>query len=291
MTDAVAQVDQLRKHGWRQGSVLPPALMDAARESASRHHPHPIEIRPDDWLIVVSHTCDVRNRGKPVNEPTVEVLVARVYGGKPDSREIHGKNSRRFHFDGEHAGSTIRLVASIHDRLPIDRLLLAQHPPDASRIVGHPGLDKSDRTIETLATWVAKRYQRQAFPDEFDNAVQQAGAKEPIDKFLSSNAKDLLGVFIALADRKNDTTPRFHAEFRLVVKKTAVLTDWSKQKGNWEDAFEKLWESVGNVEIEVVAKTASEMTLQEIFENKFKKFDRDWISYEHDPESGPAPEG
>ena len=212
MTDAADQVDQLRKHDWRQGSVLPPALMVAARDAASRHHPRPIEIQPDDWLIVTSHTCDVRNRGKPENEPTVEVLVARVHTGKPDSREIHGKNSRRLHSEGVQSGTSVRLVASVHDRLLIDRLVLAQHPPDANRIIGNPSLGKNDRTVETLATWVAKRYQRQAFPDDFDNAVQKAGAKEPIDKFLSANATNLLGVFIALADRK-DQKPSFHTEF------------------------------------------------------------------------------
>jgi hypothetical protein len=290
VTDVTAQVDQLRKHDWRQGSVLPPDLMAAARDAAGSHRPRPIELQQDDWLIVTSHTCDVRNRGKLENEPTVEVLVARVHCGKPDSREVHGKNSRRLHFEGVQSGKSVRLVASAHDRLLIDRLILAEHPPDTSRVIGNPSLGKADRTVETLATWVAKRYQRQAFPDEFDNAVQQAGAKEPIDKFLSTNAAILLGVFIALADRK-DQTPRFHAEFRLVLKTTAVKDDWPSQKVKLEEEFETLWESVEGIAVEVVAKTAVEMTLHEIYVNQFKKFDRDWISNERDPESGPAPEG
>ena len=76
-----------------------------------------------------------------------------------------------------------------------------------------------------------------------------------------------------------------------MVKTTAVQADWTKQKQKLEDDFEKLWESVEGIAIEVVAKTAGEMTLHEIHANQFKKFDRDWISNERDPESGPAPEG
>jgi hypothetical protein len=290
VSDSTTDVDQLRKHGWRQGSVLPPALLEAARDAAARHHPNPIEVDPADWLLVTSHTCDVRNRGKLENEPTVELLVARVHPGKPDSREVHGKNSRRLHFEGEQAGALVRLSASIHDRIRIARQLLGQQPPDANRVIGHPTRGHPDPTIEMLATWVAKRYQRQAFPDEFDTAVQAAHAKEPIDRFLIAKASILLGVFIAVADR-SDQTPRFHVDFRLVVKMGTVEADWQVQKARLEEEFEALWTSVTQVEVEVIAMTASEMTLHEIHALRLKKFDRDWISYEHDPESGPAPEG
>jgi hypothetical protein len=35
--------------------------------------------------------------------------------------------------------------------------------------------------------------------------------------------------------------------------------------------------------------SANMFSLGEILDGKFQKFDRDWISYEHDPDAGPAP--
>ena len=284
MSDVAAQLTALRGHGWRQGSVLPSALMGAARDAGSHQHPTAVNVELEDWGVVVSHTCDVQNRAPKLdNEPTVEVLVVRKCDGKPDSRETHGKVSRRIHFEGQRAGETVNLTASAHDRFKIDRLLLAFHPPDTERVVEH-------RTLQTLVGWIAKRYQRQAFPDEFDAGIIAAKAKDKINRFLSDNAKELLGVFIAFADRKEQAT-RFHAEFRLVVKTQAVQTDWVAQKKILESTFNDLWSAVQNLEVEVVAIQANKLSIGEIAEGRFQKFDRDWISYESDPDSGPAPEG
>jgi hypothetical protein len=139
-----------------------------------------------------------------------------------------------------------------------------------------------------LIGWIGKRYQRQAFPDAFDEAVSAAKAKSKVDEFLTANAKDLLGVFVAFADR-DDASPRFHAEFRLVVKRPAVRADWGEQQAGLESSFEQCWEGVDGVEVDVVAVQADQFSLGEMSAGQFKKFDRDWISYEYDPEDAPAP--
>jgi hypothetical protein len=284
VTEAQAQIAALRGHGWQQGSVLPPSVVVAAQKKS--RWPHHIAVGPDDWLIVVSHACDLRNR-KPENEPDVEVLVARPYAGKKaDSRETHGKNSRRLHFEGEVSRTTIRLVAHANERFAIDRLLLADAPPDQQRVVGHPG-QTPDPTLQVLITWITKRYLRQAFPDEFDQVACQA--KQKVDEFLIKHAGEILGVFIAFADR-GDRNPRFHLEFRVAIKTKTVVVDWPAQKAALEETFETCWEGVPNVEVEVAAIQASHLSIGEIYEGKFMKFDRDWISYAEDPEGEPAPE-
>ena len=281
MIDAQARIDQLRAHGWRQGSILPTSVVEAARVQADGRWPSHIPIGDNDWLIVVSHPCDVRNR-KPDTEPTVEVLVARPYvGKKSDSRATFGKNSRTLHLEGQLSGTVLKLVASAFERFTVDRLLLSLEQPDPQRQL-------SVRSIEVLIGWITKRYQRQAFPDDFDQAVNTAKAKDKVNDFLAANTKTLLGVFIAFATR-TDQTPRFHAEFRLVVKTAAVQVDWAAQQSALETAFEDCWKGVDGVELDAVAVQANRFSIGEMTDGNFKKFDRDWISYEFDPDSGSAP--
>jgi len=286
VTEAQALIAALRGHGWQQGSVLPPSVVAAAQKNS--RWPQHIVVGPNDWLIVVSHACDLRNR-KAENEPDVEVLVARPHAGKKaDSRETHGRNSRRLQFEGlegEVNRTTIRLVAHANERFAIDRLLLADSPPDQRRFVGHPG-QTPNPTLQVLITWITKRYQRQAFPDEFDQVASQA--RQKVDEFLTKRAGEILGVFIAFADR-GDRNPRFHLEFRIAIKTKSVVEDWPGQKAELEKAFETCWEGVPNVEVEVAAIQASHFSIGEISEGTFMKFDRDWISYADDPEGEPAP--
>jgi len=292
VTDVPAQLEKLRNHGWRQGSVLPASVVEAARVRADGQWPSSILVGPDDWLIIISHSCDVRNRNSnPDNEPFVEVLVARKYPEKKaDSRETYGKSSRRIHFEGEQSGTTVRLVALAYERFRISRFLLVDAPPDGERIVGHPvpgAPGKLDGTIQTVLAWVTKRYQRQAFPDAFDMAARPA--KDAVDGYLKKHAQVILGAWVAWVERP-DRTPRFRADFRIVIKSDFVAEDWAKQQDALETAFLACWTAAAGIEVDVVAVQARRFSLGEISEGGFKKFDKDWISYEFDPDGGPAPE-
>lgn len=276
-------IDKLRDLGWRQGSVVPTALVN----TTSTHGSQIPKVDVNDWLIVVSHTCDVRNPSMS-NEPSVEILVARSpERSGQDSRQTHGRNSRRLQFEGTQDEITTTLVAKANERFVIDRLLLASAPPDQSRRLGSRG-EKTDATLQILVTWLAKRYWRQAFPDEFDSTASKAKGK--VDTFLTKNAATVLGVFIAFADRK-DKNPRFHLEFRVVVKSQAVTGDWAGQKADLERIFDACWAGVSNIAVEAVAVKARDFSVGEMVEGGFKKFDRDWISYAFDPEGDPAPGG
>lgn len=276
MTDDEARVQALRSYGWRQGSVLPSSIVEKAK--LSNRWPAWIAVGPADWLIVVSHTCDVRNRN-PNNEPDVEVLVARpLLQGATKASEAHGRNSRRLQFKGKIDDQELELLAYAHERFAVDRMLLAQVAPDEQRRV--------DR-LEILITWLAKRYRRQAFPDDFDQLARKA--KDKVDKFLVKNAAQIAVVFISFGDRP-DRTPRFHVGFRLVVKRAEVATNWAAQKEALEADFESCWAGVPNVEVEATAVQDRNFSIGEMLEGRFEKFDRDWISYATDPEGEAAPE-
>jgi hypothetical protein len=276
VTDDEARIQTLRSHGWRQGSVLPSSIVEKAK--LSNRWPPAIAVGPDDWLIVVSHTCDVRNRN-PNNEPDVELLVARpLVQGATKANEAHGRNSRRLQFKGKLDGRELELLAYAHERFATDRLLLAQAPPDEKRRV--------DR-LDILITWIAKRYRRQAFPDDFDQLARKA--KDKVDKFLMKNAAQIAVVFISFAERP-DRTPQFHVGFRLVVKRSEITENWADQKESLEADFESCWVGVPNVEVEAAAVQDRNFSIGEMLEGRFEKFDRDWISYATDSEGEAAPE-
>src|SRR6185312_6187656 len=75
--------DRLFASGWKSGSVIRPEFYDAV--APYLHHSDeqaPAAIDPNDWLIVVSQSCDVL-APKDDAEPYVEVLRAHPLDQKP----------------------------------------------------------------------------------------------------------------------------------------------------------------------------------------------------------------
>lgn len=284
--DEQAHIDRIRANGWSQGHILSPAVAEAARTCGDQRWPQHLNIdTARDWLVIVSHPCDVRNR-RPGKEPTAEVLLARPYSNQKDklhSTFTHGKNSRRYDFEGGCEASPIKLTAAAYERFPINRMVLADAPPDPQRTL-------DGETIKVLREWIAKRYIRQAFPDAFDQAADAVKAKDKVDDYLIRHRRTLtvVEVFVAFPAQ---TQPPFDLDFLIVVNPDQVGADWPALQGRLEDEFEACWNGATGITIEVTAKSADLVTLAELARGRYMKFDREWISYEHDPESGPAPGG
>jgi hypothetical protein len=172
------------------------------------------------------------------------------------------------------------MVALAHERFSIDRLLLSQSPPDQRRVV-------PPRTLQILITWIAKRYKRQAFPDEFDLLARKAKGK--VDKFLTRHVDKIAMVFVHLADREGQT-PRFELAFRVLIKRNALAEDWPTQRAGLEQEFEACWEGADGLQVEALVVQDRQFSIGEMLDGDFKTFDRDWISYAVDPEGEAAPE-
>jgi hypothetical protein len=116
----------IEKNGWRQGAVLGPVLLRAARERA----PSGIAVSDDNWLIVTSHDCDVVN-DRLDKEPTVEVLRAEVVSRtSPDRQQVWGRNPRILQFDVEDgSGGSLVLCVKVHERWMLPRETLCIEAP------------------------------------------------------------------------------------------------------------------------------------------------------------------
>jgi hypothetical protein len=152
---------------WRQGHVVP----DDALES--------LDLLSTDSLsemaaIVVSHDCDLAQ--SPGVEPAVEIIVGH-WVTAVDGNFSFGKNARRLHlsFSG---GSEVRAANLIASRkIPIEKTQLAGYTP-----VETVQLSALELTI--LQRWLAARYRRSAFPDEFDKRLEETGLRDRLGKIL-----------------------------------------------------------------------------------------------------------
>lgn len=168
----------VRDTAWRQGCVLPKAAVTALQLT------HPT--RPDETVAVVAtHDCDIAQ--DPVAETYIEVIIGCTVG-KPDGNCSHGKNARKLHLDftGADAG-TVELEATAKVRIEKNALIPAFEPDSGWQ------LNPENRDI--LQFWLASRYRRSAFPDEFEKRLKDSNLASKITKILKPVGNSIIAIF------------------------------------------------------------------------------------------------
>jgi hypothetical protein len=188
---------ELLGHGWRQGSIAPPAVAQAVRNDEH------VTIPEDALLLIASHDCDVTNPSLAV-EPDVEFLVARPVP-RLDGNLTRGKNPRRLHMEIQTPDGPCPFEIAANGRIQTDRRRLLGHGP----LEGH-SLRPDDRQL--VARWLAKRYDRAAFPGAFD--ARWKPAQKKIRRLFEHTGQFLDGVFLALP---GEELPE-HEPYRTVVR-------------------------------------------------------------------------
>ena len=125
--------DEVRARGWRTGSVLPGDLVQKCLAHLSRPDGTSAEMKDNDWLVVVSQTCDVI-APKMEAEPLVEVLHCQVIP-KLESQFANLRSTRKLHFYANRNANP-KLALSAHalaDKYVIPRDLLRNNDPDEAR--------------------------------------------------------------------------------------------------------------------------------------------------------------
>lgn len=169
--DAEADTIELSS-SWRQGSVLPSELL-------------PAEFT-DRIGVVVSHSCDLANSSLS-SEPEFEWIPA-IRIAATDGNMVRCRNPRILHLagagpQGEHLSFAMR------DRRFADRRKLSDFdamgalPPESTAL---------------LSEWMARRYERAAFPDAF-NECRRPVARAVRSQLRSTAGTDMLGLWIALS--------------------------------------------------------------------------------------------
>lgn len=163
---------------WRQGHLLGQDALDALE---IRYAPSPEQT----LAIVASHDCDLTQT--PEKEPVIELVVGRI-APDHDGSATHAKNARKLQIELDGAE---KLWADFEAtaKTTVDKQKLNAYQPRTDLL-----LSPENRT--TFQVWLASRYRRSAFPDEFERRlIKQTKLAEKIAKILKPHRDLISGIF------------------------------------------------------------------------------------------------
>lgn len=162
-------VESIRAAGWTQGSVL---KIDGDLGVDGLQH-------GDAWMVV-SHPCEVVSASLE-RDPSVQLIHMHTVD-VVDGNLTFGKNPRRLQLELEAQYVEVR----VGEILTVDRTILSGMTPD---------LTVAEPQRRMLASWLAARYARPAFADEFNRRLEPA--RRGIEKILKAAGKHISGVYVA----------------------------------------------------------------------------------------------
>jgi hypothetical protein len=167
---------------WRQGHLLPSEANDV------------LGLRRADaldatFVVVATHDCDLAQSAD--TEPSVEVVVGRAI--EKDGNCTHAKNARKLHlpFDGV-AGTWVEFEAT--EKRTVPKSVLGAFTPRTDTRLSH-----EDHMVFQM--WLASRYRRSAFADEFERRLtKETKLAEKIAKAVKPHGELIAGVFFDVDD-------------------------------------------------------------------------------------------
>ncbi|MET3497322.1 hypothetical protein [Variovorax boronicumulans] len=164
---------------WRQGHLLGE---DAIEALGLRHAAAPEQT----LFIVATHDCDLAQA--PEGEPVIEVVAGRPVADK-DGNCTHAKNARKLNV--EFGGAAVFWAEfEATTKVGIDKLALNEFAP-------RPEAQLTPENLAVFQMWLASRYRRSAFPDEFERRLSAKDFKlnEKIAKAVKPHGELIVGVF------------------------------------------------------------------------------------------------
>ncbi len=159
-------------------------------------------VKAKERLVVASQDCDIL--AKPEREPFAELLICKKESPERCAALIEGNSSRWFLLDADR-----RFVAQAFQRIHVRKEALERLQQD--------GWSLDNETLERFARWLARRYIRPAFPDEFVEAYQG-----PVDGVFEDTPTEVLGSFSGVVNeirisKSSTQAPPYNLEFLLLT--------------------------------------------------------------------------
>lgn len=173
-----------RDEPWRQGHILSPGFATAQGL-----------ICPEEpgatATVVISHDCDIASLADL--EPTIDVIVGQ-FKAAIQGDFAHGKNVRKLHLPyGSDTDFKIVELRSIRRMTIAKELLVGQVP------LTNFTLSTGSRRV--LQKWLGARYDRSAFPTEFELRLERHRLPEQISKILKQKGQSIRGIYFDLGDQ------------------------------------------------------------------------------------------
>ena len=167
---------------WRQGHVLADEAV-AEFGLVSSGGPN------NTVVVVVSHDCDIT--ADAVREPLVEIVVGRRIDRL--GADANAKTTRRLHLPFLQGDTVVPVEFEITTKAPLKKEAVLATKPRAD-------MSLSAKAREILQRWLAARYYRTAFPEEFETRLKAKPGKlnEKIVKAMDDAGEHVLAVYFDL---------------------------------------------------------------------------------------------
>jgi len=154
-------VEWPRSTPWRQGSILNRGLLSSSERSFAGPS------QGTDIVVVVSHDCDIA--ANLVAEPEIEVIPVAFLPNENGSL-THAKDPRRLHLKVVHrsTGKPNFVEFKATDKTPKEQF---------AGLLPSEEYALAPKELEILRRWLAARYRRHAFSDEFEQRFQKVEQK------------------------------------------------------------------------------------------------------------------
>ncbi len=266
---------------WRQGHTLTSeaavalGLIQAAAKSLA---------------IVITHDCDLTQ--SPDVEPCVELIIA-SRTKVPDGNFTHAKNPRRLHLPVQENDKLACLDLRATDKRLVPKDALAAHLPNDAVT-----LTSDNKSV--LQRWLAARYRRSAFPDEFDRRLQDTGLNKRIAKILEPLGTQIIAVFFDVdqgqpVERKDTEDPyalaiqilystEYDPGVALKAAEDAAVLILKAFREACFDSAKGIWRHIELLDCQPISDEAMtySMSLQ------LTKWNADYLSLRAEPEHGPT---
>lgn len=153
---------RLYNAGWRQGSILRNSAIKFVRNRLAGGNDvvlkqRSVKVDDGECLVIASQNCDIA--ADKDREPYVEALICTTEDPERCEGLVELNSSRYFVVDHDNC-----LVARAIQRVHIEKAVLEQSAPES--------WPSSNQQLESFKRWLARRYIRPDFPDEFVYAFQ-----------------------------------------------------------------------------------------------------------------------
>ena len=265
---------------FRQGQVLSCQLV----KQLIKEYP-PRENSENPCAVVASHDCDLA--AEPSKEPNTEIIIG-PYVDQLDGCFSQGKNARRLHIAYQNKAS--RNQTEFIELKAANKCFIPKNCMEKKRNAIKQNLYLESNEVRILQRWLSARYSRAAYPEFFNQRLQEKNIPKKIGNILRGQTQQIHSLLFDLDQGKSierrqptdvyeldivvlyygqsDNEKESEKAAGAVVEKIESLFEENFYKqGRWSNIRLKDCQAVSNTEMTVAQKES------------LREWDQEYLSY------------
>ncbi|OEU48366.1 MAG: hypothetical protein BA866_04850 [Desulfobulbaceae bacterium S5133MH15] len=253
--------EQIESNGWRQGKVFNDEELPASVKSQQYH--------ADSLFVITMQSCDLVHY-QLEDEPYAECIECQRIE-EIDGNYTFAKNPRRLHLSISHIDGTEQPVEILAHRI------FRFHREELASIIPSVEQYLSEKGLKTLVRWLASRYDRPAFPAEFNDRLRPITGK--LKGKATKMSEAVTGLYIETIPMENPTEEgEFHVNLLALVS-----IDFDGDMAEIEANVKEYADLMNEVGLETMAVVRKENAVPVSVFRRFDRLDFDYLSLRADP--------